>query len=253
VNIDGKLAVVSGGASGLGLATVANLVRRGAKVAVLDRADPNEVVTKFSPGAVTFIETDVSDKDQLTRAFELIAGLGDFRVLVHTAGIGGKVRLVERDGLPGDSAIFERVLRVNLLGTFLVLSCAAAAMAGNEPIDGERGVAVLTSSIAAYDGQIGQAAYSSAKGGVVSLTLPAARDLASKLIRVCTIAPGTFNTPLLDGLRQDVRSALEAQTPHPARLGHVDEYAALATHIIENPMLNGETIRLDGALRMPPR
>jgi NAD(P)-dependent dehydrogenase (short-subunit alcohol dehydrogenase family) len=174
-------------------------------------------------------------------------------VLVHTAGIGGRVRLVEKDGTPGDPSMFEKVVRVNLFGTFIVLSAAAAAMARTEPVDGERGVAVLTSSIAAYDGQIGQAAYSASKGGVVALTLSAARDLSRRLIRVCTIAPGTFDTPLLGRLREDVRSALEAQTPHPARMGHVDEYAALATHIVENAMLNGETIRLDGALRMPPR
>jgi NAD(P)-dependent dehydrogenase (short-subunit alcohol dehydrogenase family) len=173
--------------------------------------------------------------------------------LVHTAGIGGPLRIVDRDGQPGDIERFRRVLDVNVVGTFNVLRHVAAAMARTEPQDGERGVCVLTSSIAAWDARIGQVHYGASKGAVASMALPAARDLASKLIRVCAIAPGTFDTPLLGNLPEETRAQLADAVPHPRRLGTPDEFASLAREVIRNPMLNGETIRLDGALRMSPR
>jgi NAD(P)-dependent dehydrogenase (short-subunit alcohol dehydrogenase family) len=198
----------------------------------------------------SFAKTDVTDEAQVEAA---VGAVRDLRLAVSCAGIGWAERTVGKDG-PATLQPFETVVRVNLIGTFNVLRLAAAAMAGNEPDDGgERGAVVMTASIAAFDGQIGQTAYSASKGGVVGLTLPAARDLARLGIRVCTIAPGLFDTPLLAGLPDEARETLGAQVPHPPRLGRPDEYALLACHIAENPMLNGETIRLDGALRMPPK
>ena len=189
----------------------------------------------------------------MNAAFDAAQKLGTLRALIHCAGRGGAVRLIDRDGNPGSLEAFEAVIRTNLIGTFNTLRLAAARMARNEPEGGDRGVCVLTASIAAYEGQIGQVPYASSKAGIVGMTLVAARDLAAKAIRVCTIAPGIFDTPLLARLPEDVRASLGKSVPHPARLGTPDEFAALAVHILENTMLNGETIRLDGALRMQPR
>jgi NAD(P)-dependent dehydrogenase (short-subunit alcohol dehydrogenase family) len=249
LRLDGIGALVAGGASGLGEATARALAARGARVTV---ADVNEVGGKALAGelGVTFVRADVTDEAELRAAVE---SAGELRLAVSCAGIGWAERTVTKEG-PAQLEPFEKVVRVNLIGTFNVLRLAAAAMAGNEPDEGgERGAVVMTASIAAFDGQIGQTAYSASKGGVVGLTLPAARDLARIGIRVCTIAPGLFDTPLLAGLPAEAREALGAQVPHPPRLGRPEEYAELACHIAENPMLNGETIRLDGALRMPPR
>jgi NAD(P)-dependent dehydrogenase (short-subunit alcohol dehydrogenase family) len=200
-----------------------------------------------------FVRADVRDTAQMTEVLDAAERLAPLRVLIHCAGIGGSVRLVEKDGEPGSLEKFESTVRVNLIGTFNSLRLAAARMAKNEPVDGERGVCVLTASVAAYEGQIGQIAYSASKAGVVGMTIVAARDLARRQIRVCTIAPGIFDTPLLARLPENVRAALGASVPHPARLGLPDEFAMTALHILENPMLNGETIRLDGAIRMTPR
>jgi 3-hydroxyacyl-CoA dehydrogenase / 3-hydroxy-2-methylbutyryl-CoA dehydrogenase len=249
LRLDGIGAFVAGGASGLGEATARALAARGARVTV---ADVNEVGGTALAGELgaTFVKADVTDEAELGAAVERA---GELRLAVSCAGIGWAERTVTKEG-PAQLKPFETVVRVNLIGTFNVLRLAAAAMARNEPDDGgERGVVVMTASIAAFDGQIGQAAYSASKGGVAGLTLPAARDLARLGIRVCTIAPGLFDTPLLAGLPAETREALGAQVPHPARLGRPEEYAQLACHIAENAMLNGETIRLDGALRMPPR
>ena len=188
----------------------------------------------------------------MTAAFDAAEARGPLRILVHCAGRGGAVRLVDRDGLPGSLELYSEVVTINLIGTFNVLRLAAACMARNEPLDGDRGVCVLTASVAAFEGQIGQIPYASAKAGIHGMTIVAARDLAGKGIRVCTIAPGTFDTPLLARLSDDVRNSLANNVPHPKRLGYPDEYAKLAMHIIDNAMLNGETIRLDGAIRMAP-
>jgi NAD(P)-dependent dehydrogenase (short-subunit alcohol dehydrogenase family) len=199
-----------------------------------------------------FVAADVTDPDQVRQAFEYAATHGPVRAAVNCAGVATPGRILSKRGvLPAED--FRRVVEINLLGTFHVLSTAAAVMANNTPDNGDRGVIVCTASIAAYDGQIGQAAYAASKGGVVSLALAAARDLADSAIRVVTVAPGLFDTPLLSGLPEKARSQLGAAVPHPSRLGSPDEYAALVTHILDNPMLNGEVIRLDGALRMPPR
>ena len=249
MQLDGIGALVAGGASGLGEATARELAARGARVAIVDLNEERGSALAEELGAA-FAKADVTDEGSLEAA---VGGAGELRLAVSCAGIGWAERTVKKDG-PAALEPFERLVRVNLIGTFNVLRLAAAAMAANEPDEGgERGAVVMTASIAAFDGQIGQAAYSASKGGVVGLTLPAARDLARIGIRVCTIAPGTFDTPLLAGLPDDAREALGAQVPHPPRLGRPEEYAQLACHIAENPMLNGETIRLDGALRMPPR
>ena len=201
---------------------------------------------------VRFVRCDVTDPVQVDEAVIAARGDGVLRIAVTCAGIGWAEKTAGRRG-PHSVEPFHRVIAVNLLGSFHLLRAAGAAMLGNADQNGERGAIVMTASIAAYDGQIGQLAYAASKGGVVGMTLPAARDLAGNGIRVCTIAPGLFDTPLLAGLPEEARAALGAQVPHPARLGHPDEYAALAAHIVENPMLNGEVVRLDGALRMPPR
>ncbi len=255
MRLDEIAAIVTGGASGLGAATAAALVERGARVAVVDLdGDKAEAMASDLGDRALAIQADVTDESDVERAVASAAAeLGGLRLAVSCAGIGWAERVVSRNG-PAQLQPFEAVVRVNLVGTFNVLRFAAAAMGENAPDEGgERGAVVMTASIAAYDGQIGQTAYAASKGGVVSLTLPAARDLARSAIRVCTIAPGTFDTPLLAALPQDARDALAAQIPHPSRLGAPSEYAALACHIAENAMLNGETIRLDGALRMAPR
>ena len=192
------------------------------------------------------------DETQVQAAIAAAQELGELRIVVNCAGIGTPGRVVGRKG-PMDLESFRNVIDINLIGTFNVVRLAAAAMLENEPVDGDRGVIVMTASIAAYDGQIGQAAYAASKGGIVALTLSAARDLADKLIRVVTVAPGTFATPMLAGLPDEATAVLEAQVPHPSRLGQPREYASLVAHIVDNGMLNGAVIRLDGALRMPPR
>ena len=248
-------ALVAGGASGLGAATARALVGRGAHVAIVDLdGDRASALASELGAAAVGLQADVTDEAQVERAVAAaVDAVGELRLAVSCAGIGWAERLA-RKGEPAKLAPFETVVRVNLIGTFNVLRLAAAAMSGNpEDAGGERGVVVMTASIAAYDGQIGQTAYAASKGGVVALTLPAARDLAREGIRVCTIAPGTFDTPLLAALPEDARRTLGEQVPFPSRLGDPEEFAALACHIAENPMLNGETIRLDGALRMPPR
>ncbi|MWV49248.1 SDR family NAD(P)-dependent oxidoreductase [Rathayibacter sp. VKM Ac-2803] len=244
---EGMSALVAGGASGLGAATATALLDAGARVSVLDL--PDAVAAARLPDSVTLIAGDVLDSDAVARAIE---ASGELRIAVVCAGIATPGRLLGRDG-PLALEAFERVLRVNAVGTLNVLRLAAAAIAEREPIDGERGVLVTTSSIAAFEGQIGQAAYAASKGAVAALTLPLARELAETLIRVVSIAPGTFDTPLLAGLPERARTALGSATPHPARLGRPAEFAALVRHVIENPMLNGEVVRLDGALRLPPR
>ncbi|MBK1787330.1 SDR family NAD(P)-dependent oxidoreductase [Prauserella cavernicola] len=245
-------AVVTGGASGLGLATVRRFVERGVPTVVLDLpgSDGQRVAEELGE-LVTFAPADVTDPAAVDAGLDLARS--PIRALVHCAGRGGTVRVVEKDGSPGSLETYESIVRTNLVGTFNVLRLAAARMVANEPVDGERGVCVLTASVAAWEGQIGQIPYASAKAGVVGMTLVAARDLARKLVRVCSIAPGTFDTPILSRFPDEVLDKLAAQTPHPQRLGRPDEFAALAHHIIDNAMLNGETLRLDGAIRMAAR
>jgi len=251
MKIEGSSAVVVGGASGLGAATVRRLHAGGASVVIADIGEERGQALAGELGErVRFVRADVTDPDSVQAAVD---AAGELRITVCCAGIGWAERVV---GKRGSHALdpFERVIRVNLIGTFNVLRLAGAAMASNEPLEaGERGVCVNTASVAAFDGQIGQIAYSASKGGIVGMTLPAARDLSVVGIRVCTIAPGIFETPLLGELSDENREVLGKAIPFPARLGRPDEYAALAAHIIENQMLNGEVIRLDGALRMPPK
>lgn len=255
MQIEDSVALVTGSASGLGEATLRSLVAGGARAVIADRdRDRGEMVAAELGEGVRFVETDVSDPEAVGRAVAEAQSLGDLRIAVSCAGIGPAAKTVGRDGTPHDLALYQKVIQVNLIGTFNVLRLAAAAMAGNEPnADGERGVVINTASVAAYDGQIGQVAYASSKGGVVGMTLPAARDLTSVGVRVMTIAPGIFNTPLLAGLPENVQQALAANVPFPKRLGDPDEYASLVRAIVTNAYLNGEVIRLDGALRMPPR
>jgi 3-hydroxyacyl-CoA dehydrogenase / 3-hydroxy-2-methylbutyryl-CoA dehydrogenase len=255
MELSGKAALVAGGASGLGAATARELAARGARVAVvdLDGERAGALADELGDGAVSFRADVTAEADVEAAVAAAAEALGELRLAVSCAGIGWAQRTVGKDG-PAQLQPFETVVRVNLIGTYNVLRLSAAAMAANEPdTAGERGAVVMTASAAAFDGQIGQTAYSASKGGVVALTLPAARDLARVGIRVCTIAPGLFDTPLLAGLPEDSRRALGEQIPFPPRLGRPEEFAALACQIAENPMLNGETIRLDGALRMPPK
>jgi len=255
VKIEGASALVAGGASGLGAATTRALHEAGARVVIADlNAEKGEAVAGELGERASFVEANVMEPEPVQAAVDAAAGAeGGLRISVCCAGIGWAQRTAGKQG-PHDLEIFHNVIKVNLIGTFNVLRLAAATMVNNEPDEGgERGVCVNTASIAAFDGQIGQVAYSASKGGIVGLTLPAARDLAGRGVRVMTIAPGTFDTPLLAALPQESRAELGAQIPFPNRLGRPEEFAALARHIVENPMLNGETIRLDGALRMPPR
>ncbi len=247
-------AVVTGGASGLGLASARRLIEKGVKVVLVDlnAGAGAAAVDALGPNA-SFVQADVTSPEQMEAAFDAAVAQAPLRALVHCAGLGGAIRVVEKDGSAGSLDKYEHVVRVNLIGTFNALRLAAARMATNELVDGERGACVLTASIAAFEGQIGQIPYASAKAGVVGMTIVAARDLAQRMIRVCTVAPGLFDTPLLARLPENVRAALGASVPHPARLGTPDEYASTAMHIFENPMLNGETIRLDGAIRMAAR
>ena len=253
MQITDAVALVTGGASGLGLATTRRLLDAGAQVVVLDLKG-EEVVRELGDRA-RFAPADVTDEVAVTAALDIADSLGPLRIVVNCAGTGNAVKTLGKDG-PFPLAAFRKVVEINLIGTFNVLRLGAERIAQTEPVgpeDEERGVIVNTASVAAFDGQIGQAAYSASKGGVVGMTLPIARDLASKGIRVVTIAPGLFDTPLLAGLPEAARESLGKQVPHPSRLGNPDEYGALAVHIVENPMLNGEVIRLDGAIRMAPR
>jgi NAD(P)-dependent dehydrogenase (short-subunit alcohol dehydrogenase family) len=250
VEIRDAVALVTGGASGLGLATTKRLLDAGAQVVVLDLKG-EDVVRELGDRA-RFAPADVRDEKAVTSALDIAEALGPLRIVVNCAGTGNAIRVLGKDGVfPLD--LFRIVVEINLIGTFNVLRLGAERIAKNDLIGEERGVIINTASVAAYDGQIGQAAYSASKGGVVGMTLPIARDLAGKGIRVMTIAPGLFDTPLLAGLPEPARQSLGQQVPHPSRLGNPDEYGALAVHIVENPMLNGEVIRLDGAIRMAPR
>jgi NAD(P)-dependent dehydrogenase (short-subunit alcohol dehydrogenase family) len=245
--------LVTGGASGLGAATVRRVIAAGASALILDL--PNSAGSELAAELgerVRFAAADVRDEDQVQAAVAAAAELGTLRVVVNCAGVGTPGRVIGKRGvLPLEA--FQTVIDINLVGTFNVLRLAAAAMIDNEPLDGDRGLVIMTASVAAFDGQIGQAAYAASKGGVASLTLTAARDLADKAIRVMTIAPGVMETPMMAGLPGETKSILEALVPHPPRLGRPEEYAMLVCSIIENSLLNGEVIRLDGALRMPPR
>jgi len=249
MRIEGAGALVAGGASGLGAATARRLYAAGARLTIADlNAEKGAALAEELDAQ--FVQTDVTNAEQVGAAVEAAREL---RISVCCAGIGWAERLARARGAH-ELEYFANVVKVNLVGSFNVLRLAAAAMVDNDPDSGgERGVCVNTASIAAFDGQIGQVAYAASKGGIVGLTLPAARDLASRGVRVVTIAPGTFDTPLLAALPEEARNELGAQIPFPNRLGQPEEFAALARHIVENPMLNGETIRLDGALRMPPR
>jgi len=255
MQIQDAVAVVTGGASGLGEATVRLFAARGAKVVILDRDEARgQALAKELGEAARFAKTDVTSEADVNSALAIAASLGTLRIAVSCAGIGWAQRTVNKEGVPHDLGVFNTVLGVNLVGTFNVLRLSAAAMAKNAPLaDGERGVVINTASIAAYDGQIGQLAYAASKAGVVGMTLPAARDLSKAGIRVLTIAPGTFHTPMLALLPEENRQALAAGIPFPARLGNPEDYAKLALHMVENSYLNGETVRLDGALRMPPK
>ncbi|TWE11646.1 SDR family NAD(P)-dependent oxidoreductase [Rudaeicoccus suwonensis] len=250
---DSTVALVTGAGSGLGEATARRLHADGAAIVIADlESSRGQAIADELGDRVVFVATDVRDELQVQAAVDAATGLGQLRVVVNCAGVATPGRIVSKRGtLP--LADYARVIEINLIGTFNVLRLAATAMAENEPADGDRGVVVMTASVAAIDGQVGQAAYASSKAGVAGLTLPAARDLADKAIRVMTIAPGTFETPMLAGLDEKFRTVLEQQVPHPSRLGKPDEYASLVAHIVDNAMLNGEVIRLDGALRMPPR
>ncbi len=253
VQLPGAVAVITGGASGLGLATATELAAHGASVVLLDLpSSPGEAAAAGIGSSAVFVPTDVTDENSVRAAVERAGELGPLRVAVNCAGVGTPGRVLGKNG-PLALDAFANVVKVNLIGTFNVIRLAAAAMAETEPVDGERGVIINTASAAAYDGQVGQAAYSASKGGVVGMTLPLARDLAQSLIRVMTIAPGLFDTPMLRGLPEPARASLAAQVPMPSRLGDPSEYAALARHICENQMLNGEVIRLDGSIRMAPR
>jgi len=252
---DGAVALVTGGASGLGEATARRLHAGGARVLVVDkdRERGTRVAESLGDGA-RFAETDVTEEDSVRDALGAAAELGPLRIVVNCAGSGMAGRTINRDGTPHDLKLYEWVIRLNLIGTFNVCRLAASVMSRSEPDDdGERGVIVNTASIAAFDGQIGQVAYAASKGGVVGMTLPMARDLAVAGIRVMTIAPGSFDTPIFSLAPQEMREALAAIVPFPPRMGRPDEFAMLVEHIVRNRYLNGEVIRIDGAVRFPPR
>jgi NAD(P)-dependent dehydrogenase (short-subunit alcohol dehydrogenase family) len=255
VRIDGNTsALVAGGASGLGEATARALHAAGAPVTIADQnVEKGEALASDLGEHARFLQTDVTDADAVQAAVRAAAADGPLRISICCAGVGWAERVASSRG-PHSLDPFELVIRINLIGTFNVLRFAAAAMNETEPVEGEeRGVCINTASIAAFDGQIGQISYAASKGGIVGMTLPAARDLAGRGIRVVTIAPGTFDTPLLAALPEPAREELGRAIPYPSRLGRPEEFASLALHIVENQMLNGETIRLDGALRMPPK
>ncbi len=247
------VALVTGAASGLGRATATSIVERGARVVIVDL--PTSAGAEVAAGLgerASFVPADVRSAEQIQAAVEAATAQGTLRAAVTCAGVVNPGRIIGRHGVLGLDA-YQLVIDINLVGTFNTLRLAAAAMVDNEPLDGDRGVVIMTSSVAAFEGQIGQAAYASSKGGVAALTITAARDLADKAIRVMTIAPGVLDTPMMAGLPAETRSVLEAGVPHPSRLGRPEEYALLANQIIEHPYLNGAVVRLDGALRMQPR
>jgi NAD(P)-dependent dehydrogenase (short-subunit alcohol dehydrogenase family) len=253
MQLDGCSAIVTGGASGLGNATARTLTDAGARVVIVDlpSSEGEKAATALGPTA-RFVAADVTHEGQVRAAVDEASRLGPLRVVVNCAGIATAEKVIGREGIiPLEH--FERVIRVNLVGTFNVVRLAAAAIAQTDPVGEERGVIVNTASVAAFDGQIGQPAYAASKGGVAAMTLPLAREFARSLIRVMTIAPGIFETPMMAGLPEAAQASLAAQVPHPSRLGRPSEYAALVRAIVENPMLNGETIRLDGAIRMQPK
>ena len=257
MEIKDTVAVVTGGASGLGLATAKALLAEGGKVVLLDLpTSDGEEVAKGLGDRARFAPGDVTDEESVAKALDVAESMGALRIVVNCAGTGDAIRVLGKGGVYPLNK-FARIVNINLVGTFNVLRLGAERMAKTDPVgpndSPERGVIINTASVAAFDGQIGQAAYSASKGGVVGMTLPIARDLADKQIRVVTIAPGLFDTPLLAGLPEPAKASLGAQVPHPSRLGKPSEYGALAVHIVENPMLNGEVIRLDGAIRMAPR
>lgn len=253
VKLENTVALVTGGASGLGLATTQVLVRSGAHVGILDLpSSPGPSVQDAHPESVTFLPGDVTSAEDVTGALDALADHGPLRVVVNCAGVGLPGKVLGKNG-PLPQKDFERIVRINLFGTFNVIRLAAERISTTDSVDGERGVIINTASVAAFDGQIGQPAYAASKGAIVSMALPIARELARHQIRVATIAPGIFDTPLLETLPDDARASLGAQVPHPSRLGDPDEFGALVRHIVENPMLNGEVIRLDGAIRMAPR
>ncbi|WP_089103733.1 SDR family NAD(P)-dependent oxidoreductase [Streptomyces hyaluromycini] len=255
MQLDAITALVTGGASGLGAATAAAFAEAGAKVIITDLPGSAGAQTAAAiGGGVRFVPADITDEDSLRAALEAARETGNLRAVVHCAGRGGdRLRILDKSGAPAALDSYRQVLEVNLVGSYNVLRLAAAAMAGNTVEDGDRGAIVLTASAAAFEGQIGQTSYASSKGGVHAMTLVAARDLASWAIRVNTIAPGTFDTPMLARLREDIRQSIAETIPHPRRLGHAADYADLALAMVRNPYLNGETVRLDGALRMGPR
>jgi NAD(P)-dependent dehydrogenase (short-subunit alcohol dehydrogenase family) len=255
MHIDGISTLVTGAASGLGLATATRLVKQGASVVMVDLPSSEGALRAEELGtAAQFMPADITDTDAVNAALDAAVASGPLRAVVHCAGRGGdRLRILDRGHNPADITTFTEVIRVNLVGTYNVLRLAAARMAGNDLLDGDRGVIVMTASVAAFDGQIGQTSYTAAKAGVHGITLVAARDLATYQIRVNTIAPGTFDTAMLARLRDDIRQSLAEAIPHPKRLGDAADYAHLAVSLIENPFINGETIRLDGALRMAPR
>ncbi|MEU7577341.1 3-hydroxyacyl-CoA dehydrogenase [Streptomyces sp. NPDC041068] len=252
MRIEGSVALVTGGTSGLGLATARELRDRGASVVVLGRSARGKEIAAELGDRVAFAQGDVTSEEDVTAAVDLASDLGPLRIAVNCAGIGNAFRTVGKNG-PFPLDAFSKVVQVNLIGTFNVARLAATRMARSEEDGEERGVIINTSSAAAFDGQIGQAAYAASKAGIAGMTLPLARDLAQERIRVVTIAPGLFRTPMFDVLPDSAIEALGRQVPHPARLGHPEEFAAFAAHVVENPMLNGETVRLDGAIRMAPR
>jgi len=252
MQISGQGALITGGASGLGLATARRLVAAGAHVTIIDLASSKGAELADELGGL-FVAADVTSAEEVQAAVATAQAAAPLRVVVNCAGIAPPAKVIDRDGNPAVLADFERVVRINLVGTFNVISQASAVIAQNELHDEERGVIVNTASVAAFDGQIGQPAYAASKGGVHAMTLPVARELARYGIRVCTIAPGIMETPMLMGLPQAAQDSLGEQVPFPSRLGRPDEYAALVQQIVENGYLNGETIRLDGAIRMAPR
>ncbi|OBF37430.1 3-hydroxy-2-methylbutyryl-CoA dehydrogenase [Mycolicibacterium peregrinum] len=251
MKLNDSLALITGAASGLGYATARRLAAAGARVVGIDLPDAVAQSPSDDPN-IRLLGADVRDPGAVQAAIDEAAAWGPLRVVVNCAGVGDPARTISRDG-PLSLDRFRRVIDINLIGTFNVTRLAAATIAATEPVDGERGVVINTASVAAYDGQIGQASYAASKGAIASMTLPLARDLSGQLIRVMAIAPGMFDTPILQGLSEPARESIASQVPHPRRLGHPDEFAALVEHIVVNPMLNGETIRLDGAIRMAPR